>query len=129
MKYDSSFKKNIGIFELESSNIQLTSWPARLNLMDEIWVPCTSMEKDCAAYGVTKKTLVVPHTFDTTVYEKEYTRLDLPTRKHFTFYFIGEMNKRKHLSALIKAFHIEFTQQEPVELVIKVNKFGSSPDQ
>lgn len=129
MKYDNHFKKNIGIFELETSNIRYTSWPAHLNLMDELWVPCTRMEHDCANSGVIKKTLVVPHTFDTSMYEKEYTRLDLPTRNNFVFYFIGEMNKRKHLSALIKAFNIEFQKQEPVDLVVKVNKFNTTPQQ
>ena len=128
MKYDSSFQKNIGLFELETSGIKYTSWPAHLNLMDEVWVPCTSMEKDSGINGITKPIKVVPHTFDTTEYEKVYPKLNLPVVNKFTFYFIGEFNRRKHLSALIKAFHTEFTVEEPVELVLKVNKCGVSSE-
>ena len=128
MKYDSRFKKNIGLFELETSNIKLTSWASNLNLMDEIWVPCTSIIDNARENGITKPMFLVPHTFDTSIYDKEYTKLNLPLNKKFTFYFIGEMNKRKHLSALINAFHSEFEKQELVELVIKVNKFGSTID-
>ena len=128
MKYDSRFRKNIGIFELETQNINLTSWAAHLNLMDELWVPCGSMIKDCKNSGINTETICVPHTFDTSVYNKEYPKLTLPVQDRFSFYFIGEMNQRKHLSALIQAFHIEFQPQEPVVLVIKVNKFGMSAE-
>ena len=129
MKYDAHFRKNIGIYELETTNIQLTSWAGHLNLMTELWLPCTSMIKDCPRNGIVTPTKHVPHTFDTSIYKKDYSRLNLPTQNRFTFYFIGEMNQRKHLSALIQAFHIEFQPHEPVELVIKVNKFGMSPEQ
>lgn len=128
MKYDSSFKKNIGIFELETTNIKLTSWPTHLNLMDEIWVPCNSMEDECAACGVTKKTFVIPHTFDTSEFATEYLKLNLPINNKFVFYFIGEYNRRKHISALIKAFHTEFSPNEPVELVLKLSKFGMTTE-
>jgi len=129
MKYDGNFKKNIGLFELETTNIKHTSWRSYLNLMDEIWVPCTSMEKTCAESGITKKTFVVPHTFNTSDYETKYAKLGLPINNKFVFYFIGEFNKRKHLSPLIRAFHTEFKLYEPVELVIKVNKFNMSADE
>lgn len=129
MKYDGRFRKNVGIFELETTNIKLTSWPGHLNLMDELWLPCQSMLKDCEFNSIVAPTKYVPHTFDTAIYKKEYQRLNLPNQGRFTFYFIGEMNQRKHLSALIQAFHIEFQPHEPVELVIKVNKFGMSSEQ
>jgi glycosyltransferase involved in cell wall biosynthesis len=129
MKYDSSFQKNIGLFELETSGIKYTSWPGHLNLMDEIWVPCNSMIKDGFANGITKPIKLVPHTFDMEEYKKKYDRLNLPVANKFTFYFIGEFNRRKHLSALIKAFHTEFSVEEPVELVLKVNKYGTNPEQ
>jgi glycosyltransferase involved in cell wall biosynthesis len=129
MKYDSSFDKNIGFFVVETSNIKYTSWPGHLNLMDEIWVPCNSMIRDGFANGITKPMKLVPHTFDMEEYKKKYDRLNLPVANKFTFYFIGEFNRRKHISALIKAFHTEFSIEEPVELVLKVNKYGTSPEQ
>jgi glycosyltransferase involved in cell wall biosynthesis len=128
MKYDSSFDKNIGFFVVETSNIKYTSWPGHLNLMDEIWVPCSSMIKDGFASGITKPIKLVPHTFNIEEYKNKYPKLNLPIANKFTFYFVGEFNRRKHLSALIKAFHTEFSIEEPVELVLKVNKYGTSPD-
>ena len=129
MKYDSRFKKNIGIFETETTNWNYTSWVGHLNLMDELWVPCKQMADDCYNCGVLSPAYIVPHTFDTKIYEKMYPLLTLPVGNRFVFYFIGEMNQRKHLSALIQAFHVEFDPSEPVELVIKVNKFGMHPEQ
>ena len=43
----------------------------------------------------------------------------LPT---FNFAFIGEFIERKNLQALIRAFHLEFDFQEPVNLLIKTSK-------
>lgn len=40
------------------------------------------------------------------------------------YFILSGDNRRKHISALIKAFHTEFLPHEPVELVLKVNKFG-----
>lgn len=128
MKYDSHFRKNIGIFELETTNIGLTSWPAHLNLMDELWMPCQSMINDCGVNRIIKNVRLVPHTFDTSTYAVEYQKLNLPVKDKFVFYFIGEFNRRKNLGALIKAFHTEFSPEEPVELVLKVNKFGVSAE-
>jgi glycosyltransferase involved in cell wall biosynthesis len=128
MKYDSSFKKNIGLFVLETSGIKYTSWATHLNLMDELWVPCNSMIKDSATNGITVPMKFVPHTFNTSTYDIEYPKLNLPTKDKFVFYFIGEFNRRKHISALIKAFHTEFLPNEPVELVLKIGKFGTSSE-
>jgi glycosyltransferase involved in cell wall biosynthesis len=87
------------------------------------------MQYECEINKINKSVIVVPHTFDTAIYTKSFGTLNLPIKNSFTFYFIGELNKRKHLSALIQAFHAEFKPHEPVELVLKVNKFGSNPDQ
>ena len=126
MKYDSRFTRNIGIYELETKSIAQTSWIAHLNLMDELWVPCTDM---LMVEDVVVPTTLVPHAFDTSIYKKHYDKLNLPVQDAFSFYFIGEFSRRKHLSALVKAFHTEFTPEEPVELVIKVNKPGMGSDQ
>ena len=128
MKYDNSFKKNIGIFELETTNIGLTSWPAHLNLMDELWVPCNSILNDLENNGITRPAHLVPHTFNTAEFAVEYPPLNLPINNKFVFYFIGEYNRRKHMAALIKAFHTEFEPHEPVELVLKLNKFGMTQE-
>jgi glycosyltransferase involved in cell wall biosynthesis len=124
MKYYGSFKKNIGIFELETMNIKLTSWISHLNLMDEIWVPCKSMINDLCHSEVTKPIKLIPHAVDINEYKQTYNKLNLPINNSFVFYFIGEYGRRKHINALLKAFHTEFTPEEPVELVLKINKAG-----
>lgn len=128
MKYDSCFDKNIGFCILETSGIKHTSWPKYLNLMDEIWTPCSDIGKECYQSNITKPVKVVPHTININDYTKVYPKLNLPNKDKFTFYFIGEFIKRKHLSALVQAFHTEFKPHEPVELVIKVNKFGMNSE-
>lgn len=129
MKYDSYFQKNIGLLILETSGIKLTSWSKHINLMDEIWTPCSFIANDIHNNKITRPIKIVPHTFDTSIYNREYSRLNLPTLNKFVFYFIGEMSKRKHLSTLIRAFHMEFKPYEPVELLIKVNRFGTDTNQ
>ena len=51
------------------------------------------------------------------------------TSGSFVFYFVGEMIRRKNPVALLKAFHLEFTTDEPVELVIKGNLSGMSEEE
>jgi glycosyltransferase involved in cell wall biosynthesis len=122
MKYDNHFRKNIGMFELETQNIQHTQWVDHLNIMDELWVPCQDMLN---LSGIKKRTLWVPHACDEQEYQQDIPDIVLQhlTNK-FIFYFIGTFNRRKHLAALIRAFHTEFDSFEPVELVIKTNKPG-----
>lgn len=124
MKYDSHFRKNIGIFELESKNIQHTQWVDHLNIMDELWVPCGDM---MGLKGVHTKTIWMPHCCDESEYQAEYPKLDIPQiQNKFVFYFIGSFTRRKHLSALLRAFHTEFDRHEPVSLVIKTTRQGMS---
>lgn len=121
--YDGSFRKNIGVFVLETLNIKSTHWPAYIKLMDEIWVPCEENRAEVHKYNTNVK--VVPHTFDLKVYNKQYEKLSIPEiRDNFTFYFIGEAIKRKNIAALVKAFHVEFANYEPVSLLIKTNRSG-----
>jgi len=40
---------------------------------------------------------------------------------------MGEIQRRKNLAGLLKAFHLEFTPNEPVSLLIKGHVPGSSP--
>lgn len=125
MKYDSHFRKNIGMFELETQNIQHTQWVDHLNIMDELWVPCTDM---IDLKGVKTNTLWVPHACDEKEYEQKYPDLTLDhLNNKFVFYFVGTFSRRKHLPALLRAFYAEFEQFEPVELVIKTNKPGMTP--
>lgn len=129
MMYDSNFK-NIGLYVMESHNAKLTPWSTHLNLMDEVWVPCNDMYNYGISNGIQTKMQVVPHAFDLKKYEQEYPPLDIPDLDgNYTFYYIGEFNKRKNLEALLIAFHTEFSQYEPVSLVLKLNMPGKSENE
>jgi len=125
MKYDSHFRKNIGMFELESKRIAHTQWVDHLNIMDELWVPCTEM---LDIGGVKTSKILVPHACNIEEYNQEYPPLALPVDNKFVFYFIGEFNRRKHIPALLRAFHAEFDPYEPVELVLKLSHSQMEPE-
>lgn len=126
----SKFKKNIAFLASESVSIKHHPWFDYLQQMDSVWVPNESskqlLEKDNLGIPVS----VVPHTFNLNKYKKKYRKLDIPqTADNFTFYYIGDVNDRKNIEGIISCFHSEFDISENVQLVIKVNKFGKSPDE
>lgn len=129
--YNSNFKKAISVFFSETDQIPI-EWTSRLNLMDEVWVCNTQMEQACKNSGVTSKLKVVLPPVNVRKYEQTYKTLPGLVQKlegDFSFYVIGELNKRKNLSGILKAFHAEFDSNEPVQLVIKANKFGVPPQE
>lgn len=128
MQYDGT-KKNIGLYVLESHNTQLTKWPQHLNLMDEVWVPCKEMANHRLDNGLTKPVKIVSHAFDLTKYKQDYPPLGIPDLQgNYTFYYIGELNKRKNIEALVTAFHAEFGVNEPVSLLLKVSGPDKTPE-
>jgi glycosyltransferase involved in cell wall biosynthesis len=130
MVFTDKFDKNIGIFESETDSIKTTGWVSKLNLLDELWVPNTEMVDVCKESGVTVPIRVIPHTIDSEKYKQPYQPPNLPDCDDtFKFYFIGEFNRRKHLNALLRAFHTEFQSHEPVSLILKVNKPDKNEEQ
>jgi glycosyltransferase involved in cell wall biosynthesis len=129
MEYEGLFKKNIGIYFTETSHFKNSGWPQKLNMMDELWV-CNEQMKDAAnesGVSVPMHTVHVPAHIDK--YKRQYEKIDLGIEGSFSFYFIGEVIRRKNLVSLLKAFHLEFTTDEPVELVIKGNLSGMSEEE
>ena len=131
MDFDGNFDRTIGLFFTETSHFSNTSWPNKLNLMDEIWVTNKQMLKACDNSGVNRPIYVVPYASNVSKFLESHKNFELPKELdgNFLFYFIGEMNRRKNLGALIKAFHIEFDAGDPVSLVIKSGIPGASPDE
>ena len=39
MEYSGGFEKNIGLYFTETDGYRESSWPGKLSLMDELWVP------------------------------------------------------------------------------------------
>lgn len=120
----------IGMFALEASPCP-RDWANKCNLMDEIWVFCQHNKEACLQGGVKVPIKVIPHALDLDKYKKERKptsiRQDFPN--DFIFYFVGELNERKNIEALLKAFHTEFRKSEPVQLLLKVNVPGKSPQE
>jgi len=117
MVYDSAYY-NIGLWFEEGSH-KFSPWSPYLNLMDELWVPNTDM----LYYHKYNKVRVVRPPYDFSKI-KDYPKLDIQNEGNYTFYFIGEINKRKNLGALLRAFHSEFSSNEPVSLLIKGYRYG-----
>lgn len=130
-EYHGNFKKNIGMFYSETSKLQYTSYFSYLRMMDELWVPSKMMATQVATSYIDTPIKIIPHPFNTYVNPEKYQRLEIPecNEGDYIFYYIGEATRRKNLSALIRAFHTEFSFNEPVQLVIKANKFGMSAEE
>lgn len=130
MEYNSSFKKNIGLYFTETSSFEYSPWPNRINQLDEGWVSC-QQSLDASIYSGVKIPLkIIPIPADISRFERTYPPLDIPEIENtFTFYFIGEAIRRKNLVSLIKAFHLEFSPNELVSLVIKTNKSNLSSEE
>lgn len=123
------FKKNIAIFDSESTSIKDLTWLEYLKLVDEVWVPNKDLQKSLTNDGI-NSVWVSPHCCDIEKYTKKYKELNLPIDKNvFKFYYVGDWNDRKNLGAIIRCFHSEFDETDNVSLILKINKFGKSPDQ
>lgn len=121
------FKKNIGYFDGESSTLKYNSWIDPLKLMDEVWVPNTDLKNKLVINDgfIDSKVKVIPHASDLNKYTSELSKINFHRYNHtFKFYYIGEINDRKNLESIIRCFHSEFENYEPVSLVLKVKKFG-----
>ncbi len=122
--------KNIALFVTETDSIFWTGWPARLKVMDEIWVPNNEMVKVCKESVPYVPVRVVPHACDITKYGKDYSAFDLSIMEdRHLFYFIGEFSRRKRVSAILQAYYLAFDRNENVGLVLKVNKPGQTAEE
>lgn len=120
--YDAAYK-NIGFLDVESTSFKDTGWHYYANLMDEMWVPCLASRAACRISGVKKPLRVVPHSLDINSYSQlDYTKKVNKLENTFNFVFVGEFVERKNIQALLIAFHSEFRNNEPVNIVIKTSK-------
>lgn len=112
--------KNIGLFFTETYNLEITPWVNHLSMMDELWVPNIDMIYE---FGKLKKPIkYMPCPIEPI--NSDIKPLDIPNNGRYTFYFIGEFNKRKNVETLVRAFHREFGNNEPVTLLLKLYKYG-----
>lgn len=119
MSYSGKFQKNVGICLNETTDTKLTYWQAHLDMMDEVWYPYLKQN------GYT-----IPHPVNTDIYSQKFPKMNiLEANGTFKFYWIGEVSKRKNLSALLMAYLQAFQPSDPVSLTLKVNKSGYSAEQ
>tara|TARA_A100000172_G_scaffold45476_1_gene28027 strand:- start:406 stop:1227 length:822 start_codon:yes stop_codon:yes gene_type:complete len=73
---------------------------------------------------------IIPHAADINKYQKKYEKIGIEhIEGKFTFYYIGEINRRKNLGDILKAFHLEFEPGEEVAILIKGHIPGASDHQ
>lgn len=119
-RFRSSRKYNIGYTTWETNELPI-GWKDSINSMDEIWVPCTQNKKIFEDSGITKPIHVIPHTFNSEIFDKESIQLDLQnvSDDEFRFYSVFQWTERKNPLALLKAYLTEFSPDEKVCLVLK----------
>jgi len=117
LDYNGTYKKNIAIADLEGYDLSHKIWYYRLQQMDEVWLP----NSDLIAY--IPNSVWMPHPVNIN-YEPYCNKSET-----YKFYFIGEMIKRKNITAILKAFHLVFNQSKNVELILKVNRSGMSKNE
>lgn len=115
------FKKNIAYFVGESNTTLYNPWFVCLQNMDEVWVPNKNLMDSLISDGLNKNVRVVHHASDTS---KKLSDVKFEFPNTFKFYYIGELNDRKNIESIVRSFHSEFANFEPVSLVLKVKKYG-----
>lgn len=122
--------KPICMFETENVSFRNSTWAKYINMFENIWIPNKIMKDHIWYSGVDKvgkKIHCVPHCIDTDIYKNfQSVEQNIFPEKSYNFCFVGEMNKRKNISAIIKAFHLAFHPAENVNLFFKLSGGGFS---
>lgn len=123
------FKKNVAYFVGETNTIKHLNWFEQLSNMDEIWVPSHSY-KDILNKDGLNNVACVPHTFDLNKYDEIYPTINFnQDNDKFKFYYIGELSDRKNIESILRCYYSEFNYEDNVLLVLKLRKFGLTPQQ
>lgn len=124
--------KNIGYINYHTDSFKYSGWQYKLNLMDEVWVPSKFVENCCRKSGVTVPIRIIPPAIDESIFLRNYPaykQIEEQKQGDFLFYNIsGSFSRRKNFGAFVKAFHLEFNKNEPVNIALKFIKDSSMPD-
>jgi len=122
--------KNIGYLDWETDNILRSNWANCCNLMDAIFVPCEANKQALINSGVKSKIFIIPHACNHERFKVKQDKINLGVHKNkCIFYNIGELNKRKNLPGLIRAYYSAFSSRDDVVLVVKTNMPGKTPEE
>lgn len=112
-------KKHIGVCLFETINPP-KEWMEMLNEMDLI-ITATAFNKGVfESNGVIKPIEVIPHCFDTKLFNQNVQAVGRYRQK--TFLSIGTWKNRKNWSSLIKGFYEAFDRKDDVCLLVKTDK-------
>lgn len=119
----------IGYFYWEADRLP-NSWARSIKTLDELWVPCNLVKRACIKANFNKKIKVVPtpvRPFDTSksisipsYFSEDYILSD----NIFKFYSIFQWHERKGYKELLKSYLSEFTIDDNVILILKVNSLN-----
>lgn len=129
LNYNAAFGRNIGFSFFETRNIEHTGWVQRINMMDDYLVTSQVERMNLVESGVKIPIHVVGPTINVDQYQQSFDKIPELDTPSFKFYFIGEFNTRKNLTALLTAFHREFKPNENVDIVVKTSLSGMNDDQ
>lgn len=109
---------NIGRTVFETDRLP-SSWVARCNSMDEIWVPTEFNAQAFRRSGVRVPLHVVPEGVDASFFTTGAKPLHIPGKGRFAFLSIFEWTFRKGWDLLLKAWAETFRQDEDVCLILR----------
>ena len=125
MQYDSRFSLNVALFSHETDSFVMSGWKEKINNMDICVVSNNDNLKSCIKSDVKIPTYVVHQARDFSIYNKNYKKLEEIINNTFSndfiFYTIGEKTRRKNLTSLLKAYFLEFRENESVCLIVKTD--------
>lgn len=100
--------KQIGYMAWETTKITWGSWVNNMNKMDAMCVPCQDNKEALLRSGVTVPIFVVPHYFDTSKYDKDYSSENITVKNaepgQVKYYSIFQLSNKKGLDVLLKSY-------------------------
>lgn len=126
------FNKNSGSYKIGhcefEGEVPPEHWTKECNQMDEIWVPTNWDREKFRKLGVTVPIYVFAQGIDKDYFHPDIAPMNFETPETFKFVCNACWDPRKNLPNLIRAFKMEFKEQENVCLVIKTMNNGLVED-
>jgi len=116
---------------LETNNFVGSNVVKIMNRMDQIWVPSEQEKETLTKSGVSCVVKSVSQPIDVEYIQSlqdHKLKFNSILDSLFKFYFIGDYCHRKNLLDLVKAFHLAFSYEDRVCLIIKSSKHGYRPN-
>jgi len=123
--YDKRFGKNVGIVEIETSNISHSGWIEKINMLDEIVVGSSVSQRSLHDSGVNIPIKVIPEPYGLYDYDNKtnFFGQNQSYQDAYIFYTIGQYFEKKNIPAIILAFLLEFDETDNVRLFVKTGDY------